>query len=278
MLQETVEALRWLILPVQPACEEGAYGAAKAAMDGLGIAEFDQPGWLRAEQENWASGKLTDELKEVVSAFIEAAHPEVGHSVALKYWELYKGLKARFGMSHDSARRLLNQVFLIRDLTTRERMAASQVAVLLDMRDASLGISWREVKYILTKLGIVQELSVEAVESQYEQDCEQEQAAFADSEFAEISRVVGEKAANLGFPDSLEELLNALFCPETQASHAPYLLILHHQCATLAFHDAFPSFLYEFSPRGSASLWLLQKYPFAGSGNAFLNNAKAVAC
>lgn len=276
MKEEIKESLRWLLLPNLPSCETVALEAAKSAMDDLGIHELDQPAWIREHLANWASGSLSNELKSVIQSYILHAHPHHGGLLMGRYFDLHEKLMKNYQLTDDTARRLLNHSFHILELALSETMSASQIGLILETKDESLGVSWRELKYLLKRLSCNQELSVSLVKRQFLTDAEDEVLLFADSSIDEIYTLLQEKAEKLGFPFNLYQLLKELYSPENTYNHYPYLLILHHQCAALAFYDARPSFLYEFSPRGAASLWLLEQYPFLGTGNAFLNNAKSV--
>jgi hypothetical protein len=282
MTEDLREAFRTLLLPVDPAREQDVLDAAKAAMSAAGIEPPDQPGFIRLELKRLKAGAgLHNDLAALVESALRAGDPELGGTLAAKYYELHEAvLQERHLMSFEEASAFLSHARLIVQLAINESMSAAQISNVLSARDHRVDFSWQSVQDVLARLGFRKTLDTSEVRALFERDAELEEAHFADADFAEAASIVGRAGTTFGFPNDLERLLLHLFPPPPSEGtrHGPYLQILHFQCVIAEFFDHPLTVLYEFSPRGAVANWLFDRYPgdLSGAGNPFLNNAKSV--
>lgn len=272
------EALRWLLLPVPVEGEDAAVDAAREVLAGLGVDIADAPLWLEVGLEEWReSGAPGKGFAAVVAAYIAASDDEPGRRLAASYFDLHKRLREQPRFDHDSASALLSHARLIDLLAREEKLSASQVAKLVSARDTRVPASWMQIRIILREAKLAPTMSVKSVEDVYEADEALEIELFGDSDERVCAEMVAAAARNLGFAGDLLGALGTLL-PRDHAPFGPYLQMLHYQCIIAEYYDHALSSIYEFTPRGKAPKWLLDKYPPAleVAKNPFLNNAKGV--
>jgi hypothetical protein len=121
-------------------------------------------------------------------------------------------------------------------------------------------------------------LTTAQVEQLFISDAAAELSYFADADVNLASDIVANTASILGYSNRVAEALKILAPATDLAYFPPYLQILHYQCTIAEFFDHAATDMYEFSPRGTAALWLFERYPAAlsSAGNPFLNNLKSV--
>ena len=273
------EALRWLLLPVPVEGEDAAVDAAREVLAGLGVDIADAPLWLEVGLEDWReSGAPGQGFAAVVAAYIAASDDEPGRRLAASYFDLHKRLREQPRFDHDTASALLSHARLIDLLAREEKLSASQVAKLVSARDTRVPASWMQIQIILREAKLTPTMSVEDVVDVYEADEALEIELFGDSDERVCAEMVAATGRNLGFAGDLLGALETLL-PRDHAPVGPYLQMLHYQCIIAEYYDHALSSIYEFTPRGKAPKWLLDKYPPAlevAKENPFLNNAKGV--
>lgn len=279
-MTELREAVRSLLLPIDPSCEVDAVAAAQAALTAARIEPVDQAVFVRLGLEEWREGQPLDEqLHGMIKATLRAGDERWGERLARSYVTLHDDvLRGKHLLAFDEARTALSHARLICQLASSELMSAAQIARVLAARDSRVELGWRAVRDVLGHLGLQRTLEVARVQALFEADAVEEQQAFADAGFLDAAALVGQAGLELGFPDDLETLLVELFDPDrTEQWHGPYLQILHYVCGIAEFYDHALTYVYEFAPRGAGALWVFGQYPNdLRAGNPVLNNAKAV--
>jgi hypothetical protein len=274
---ELKEALRYLLLPIQAEEEETCIKAASEILTKNRLKEEDYSVFIKNSFQEWKdSDKLNSVLKEIIEQVLIASDKSRGELISVAYFEVHQALRTNPLMSFEIVTVLLSQLRLMATLAADERMSSTKIAAFLKSVDSRLTIiTWREVRVVLRKLGLMPIISVQNAEKTYVSDEKSEELSFADSDVTNASFLVGEVARNLKFDGDLEFLLNQLTKPG--GTHLPYLQILHYQCLVSEFYDHVISFAYEFSPRGILADWLFSKWNnLIPTNNPFLNNAKAV--
>lgn len=272
------QALRDLLLPIDPGSEDDAVTAVGASLLQQGWSADDAAGWLGLQTESWFEGEdPSPAFRDVVGVALRAGNPSDPGAIGSGYFELHESLQSReHGLSASQASLLLAHLGEIRRLAT-ERATAAQIAVLLTARDRRLSFSWRSVQHILTRLGLAPHLEEEQVAAVLGADMAWEAQQFADADDATAAALVDARGTALGFDGPLGSELLAL-APPGQVPFGPYLQILHLQALIAEFYDHDITNLYEFSPRGSLANALFGRYPESLiAGNPVLNNAKAQA-
>ena len=275
------DALRTLLLPVDPGFEAAAVEAAGLVLDAQDIAREDQPAHVLVSHGAWrAGGERIASLSGAIKAALLAGNPDYGQRFASRYFALHEDtLQRRHLYSFEQASSFLSHLRLAMQLAAHESMSAAQISKVLDSRDHRVGFGWRAVRDVLRPLGHRFELSQEDVEELFKRDVDLEERIFADADFRDAAGLVGLAASNVAFPGELEPLLLRLFSPDLDGlRHGPYLQILHYVVATAEFYDHAMKVLYEFAPRGSVAQWIFGSYPIdlRASENPVLNNAKSV--
>jgi len=270
------EAMRTLLLPIAPECEEDALDGAAQELARLGFDAADFADAVSLEREKWRdTGDVSDDLAGVIASYVAAGDPDLGELLSETYFALYEILRDRHLLEHDEAAAFLSHARLIAHLAEAEQMSAAQIERVLRARDARVDFAWRAVQRILGQMALKPSLDGDRVEELFERDRELEKSVFADADVETCAEMLGDVADRLGFPGDLEELALTLYPPDG-AAFGPYLQILHFLATIAEFYDHALSILYEFSPRGQVAGWLFDQYPPAltGAGNPVLNNAK----
>lgn len=271
-------ALRALLLPIDPACEDEAIAGARAALNAAGIDEVDQAQFLRVHTSAWReTGVMHDALRDVAQAAIAAGDSETGAEVSTAWPLLVTDLTASRAMTLQEAVTFLSHLRLMMHLAANETMSAAQIARIISARDHRVVVTWQAVQQALVRLKVKPSVEKAAVEALWAADAEHELDVFADADLVGAAMQVAELCEGLRFPVPVAPLLLRLF-PANGEPFAPYLQILHYQCVLAEFYDHAVATLYEFAPRGVAAKWLFERYPaaIAPAADPFLNNAKAV--
>ena len=266
------------MLPIDPALEDAAVGAATRALDAAGVADVDRAEMVRVSLSAWKeSHALPDILRATAKAAIADGNLEFGSELSAAWPKLVTHLTRSHVMSLEEALGFLSHLRLVMHLARREQMSASQIARLVTALDGRLSVTWREVQKALVSLKARPVVSAHDVIALWNADTEIELDVLADADLATAAAEVSRMCAGLGFPVPLEPLLLRLF-PVEAKPFTPHLQILHYQCVLAEFYDHAVATLYEFAPRGAAARCLFQRYPkaIAPAANPFLNNAKAV--
>ena len=278
--------IRQLLLPISPSpeAEPAAVAAVAQRLKKLGIDESDHSERLRQLRENWhrSGAIMPHDLRDLVRRAIRAGFPEADHRFAQEFPTTHLDLQKQHVMSFEDAAALLSQAPMIRQLAVDQRMSASAIAKVLAARGAGSDVAWRAVAKVLSALRAKPTLvsGSPADEGTLEwlraQDMAQADGRFLDADIEAGAELVGTVGTELGFRADLTDLLQVLCTPDGD-TFAPYLQVLHFQCSIAAFLDHPVTMIYEFSPRGGNTAFLLETYePLVGTLNAFLNNMKAV--
>ena len=273
------EAMRWLLLPVPVGGEDAAVNAAREALGRLGIDIADAPLWIEVGLADWRESEAADKsFSGVVQSYIEASGDDIGRRLGASYFSLHKRLKGQPNFNHDIASALLSHARLMDLLAREERLSASQIANLIAARDRRVPLSWIQVQMILRETKLAPAIRMDAVENVYQVDEALEIELFADADERVCAEMVASAGKQLGFEGDLLHALVTLL-PTDRVPFGPYLQMLHYQCSIAEYYDHSLQSIYEFTPRGKAPRWLLDKYPAAlevAKENPFLNNAKGV--
>ena len=273
------QALRDLLLPIEPSSEDDAVAAVEASLTDEGWSAEDGASWLGLQAESWLEGEdPSAAFQDVLGAALRAGNPGDRGAIASAYFELHRSLQSReHGLSASQASLLLAHLGEIRRLAM-ERATAAQIAVLLTARDRRLPFSWGSVQHVLARLGLAPHLAEGLVAAVLDADMAWEAQQFADADDATAALLVDSRGKALGFDGPLGSELLAL-APPGQVPFGPYLQILHLQALIAEFYDHDITNLYEFNPRGILANDLFNRYPetLRAAGNPVLNNAKAQA-
>ncbi len=243
----------------------------------MGVAESDQPTWLRLAIDDWVSTGTPGALTDVVTTALAAAHPKSRIAQPGTYFDLHGRLTNQHPYTPQQASILLSYVEQIEKLAAAGSMTASQIAKILRAQERRLPIVWRPIQLVCHSLGFLHDLDIAALEKLFAADQANEQRLFADLELEDCAAVIAHKANQLGYPGDLSTALRTLYSAASDA-HVPYLQMLHLQCSVCEFFDNSPVEAYEFNPRGGTATWVFGQYPdhMVSAGNPVLNNAKAV--
>jgi hypothetical protein len=255
---------------------------SKALADTLTKARVNQDDygdWVSLELGQWQdSGKLSPQLLTAIAIVLRVADPVAGPLLADKWQRIYDKLFTDHFMNHEEIRSFLSHSFLMIDLARKELLSAAQIAKLLSQRDNRVRFSRQNVSDTLNILGYAPIIGQVQIETLFRQDKADELPQFADSDIYTAAEVVALAGRQLGFPGDLANALCTLYVQGEPSTYTPYLQILHYQCCIAEYYDHATTDIYEFSPRGQATLWLIEQYPdsLSSAGNPFLNNAKSV--
>ena len=278
MTPELLEAIRALLLPVEPDREEDVLDTFEESLGLQGVADDDRAAWLRGKHERWQETGAPDaEFQAVVVGALGAASAEFGEALAAQYFVLHRHLCDRHSLSHSEASAFLSHLLLILMLATHARMSAAQITKLLAVRDARLTFRWRTVQDALSDFELKPRLHSARAQRVVASD-RQSEAVFGDADVAVAADIVGDFASQLGFAGDMRSLLLQLVPVEGQP-FAPYLQILHYQCLIAEFYDHAVLNAYEFSPRGQLVTWLCEQYPEAlvGAGEPISKQCEGCA-
>ena len=281
------QVVRSLQLPVPYGHDNDVYHAVNDALStGSEKTPDDVALALSDGIEEWSqTGKPPKNVKTAVHAALSLfndAYAVSDEAYFKAYKKLREGNKRDFrAVPHETAIRLLSRTRTIGYLVTQERYSCSQVALTLAATEKSLTISYKAVQAITGALGVTPVLDESAAgKSLRETDSARAELIFADSDDRESCTVAAEHIAVLA-PGAMrhveDSLVTMLEAPQTRNdAQWSYFQILHWCITPLEFYDHPASFLYEFSPRSNLAAEIMEFYP-ASTGNAILNNAKAVS-
>lgn len=289
-------AAQGILLPTAPGQERATSLRLGAALHALGIPKEDHARWLVAEQRAWLErNEVSAEFRSVVRDTIfnqndetrsyvvpkEALNAE-GVELAIarlseRYFDIHQKLVEDHILEREKAHQLLSHFGMILRFRLLDLMSASEIARWIGIADTRNVITWKSVQTILNEVGCAPTLTEEKLISCFEYDTGLESDVFGDLTHSECIYLIGEIASNIGVQGNFVEWLSSLV---GDGNHPPYVVILHYQLIVQRYFDHAVSYLYEFSPRGLASIKLKSIYVEAGllhvEGNPFLNNAKAV--
>lgn len=281
------QVVRGLQLPVPYGHDEKVYEAVNSALSTGAEETLDDVALALSDaMDEWAeTGRVSKTVKTAVSAGLELFTDKYAvseESYFKAYEKLRGGNKRDFrAVSHETAVRLLSRTRAIGYLVTEERYSCSQVALTLAATEKSLDVSYKAVQAITQALGVTPALDEEvAGKKLHESDKERAQMLFSDSDVAESCTVAAEQIGVLA-PDSVQlvedSLATMVEAPQTRNdAQWSYFQILQWCITPLEFYDHPASHLYEFKPRSDLAGEIMDYYP-ASTGNAILNNAKAVS-
>lgn len=279
--QESIRALRTLILPISPAADF-EIKCAKVLEDSLlnrGILNTDFLNWTTTSLEQWEETQVPpDDLKKIVQSILLVAGDLATEALSQHYFSIHLKLIEEHFFSHAEGRWFLSHSFMILELASKSMLTSAQIARMLAVRDGRARFNRHTTETFLNKMQLGPSLTIEQIEKLFESDKEQEGAYFADSSLGEAAIMLDTAARSLGYAGKLADNLQTLANQKEIGKYAPYLQILHFQCTLAEYFDHAVTDLYEFRPRGIAALWLFGAYPDAlsNAGNPFLNNAKSV--
>ena len=279
--KEAIKALRTLLLPIIPVAGTEAKCASifEKYLLSLEIQTADFHDWAIINLEQWEEALTPpDELRRAVEKILIVAGDIGADELSRYYFFIHRKLIEDHFFSHSESRWFLSHSFLMLGLASKEKLTAAQIARMLAVRDGRARFNRQTTEAFLNKMKYGPTLSVEQVKDLFHADSAEEALFFADASLEQSAAMVDSEASALGYSESLAENLQQLAPEDSCDKYAPYLQILHFQCTLAEYFDHAVTDLYEFSPRGTAALWLFDAYPDAltKSGNPFLNNAKSV--
>jgi hypothetical protein len=276
---QVLPALRKLLLPSRRGMDAHLAIILGRELRSCGVNREDFSTWIESHLETWEeTGSPSKSLSGIVKSIVSGADLNIGSTLAISYFSIHGALIEKHAFTHQQSRAFLSAAFLMYDLATRERMSAAQISRVLSGRGENIPFSRQSVLVLLNKLKVAPKLSVSDAQTLFEYDKRNEIAYFADADVDAASIVVSEAALSLGASNDITDDLRKL-APENQLEvYSPYLQILHYQCLISEHFDHALLDMYEFNPRGQATLWLVGQYPAAlvQAENPFLNNAKSV--
>jgi hypothetical protein len=275
---ELREAMRGLLLPIDPAREDLAVAKAAETLSAAEVSEADHGELVRIAGESWRDERGCDPmLAEVITAAIREGDLELGESLASRYLDLHTALQEAHHYSFAEASAFLSHARLAAHLAIAEKMSSAQTARVLAAQDQRADFHWQAVETLLTKLGIKPRVLQAEVDALLKRDRAQEEALFADAGIEEAAALVGEAAAQLGFDSDLSHLLGRIVDPDL-AMHGPYLKMLFYQCLIAESYDHALTWIYEFNPRGRLAEHVFNDVlgDIEGGSKPFLDNAKSV--
>jgi len=296
MATDFITAVRGLLLPTTPGASKEIEARVKARLLAIDVPEEDHARWLKAEQRGWfESGQPSQQLKTLVKIVIFDTTKETEsfsvpssslkadgmldavERLATRYFETHKKLVVEQLLENEVAHQLLSHAGTIIRMRLLDRMSASEIARWITAADTRQPTSWKSIQYILQEMRCDPKISQADAMSCFQYDTDMESGVFGDQTNAECIDYISGLAADLGVHGDIGLWLNDL---TGEDNHPPYVVMLHYRLTIQNFFDHALSYLYEFTPRGAATIALKEKYVEAGSlhieGNPFLNNAKAV--
>lgn len=274
------QALRALILPIDPDLEDQVLDAVQALLTNAGIDVSEQSLVVLSESATWREeGTASPLLTRVVQTCLAQGNPTDGAALAVDYFSLVDRLQDEHGLTFAASIGVLSHARLVAQLARTEKMSGAQLARILEARDRNLKITWQAVHLVLRPLGLIPTVTTDEVTATYTRDVALQELLFADADIETAIEQVADTASRLGCSGDMASLLRGLLKPTTDGTvFMPYFLLLHFLCVLAEYHDHALPYLYEFSPRGEAFYWLADQYPTAllPNADAALNNAKSV--
>jgi hypothetical protein len=270
------EALRALLLPIDPDREEMAEAAASAHLTTAGHDPADHAAVLRYELSRWRDANAPSALlRDVVGQALANGDPNRGAAIAARYFDLHGTLSTDFLLSFEEARGLLSHLRLALHLIEQERMSCAQVARVIQARRRSAEHTWQQIHEMCRTFASMPNLDLGKVEALTETDVEDGVSRFADATDEDEISLIADIGTDLGFPGDIRSTLKAFVDPEPLGS---LLIILHFASAVAEYYDHPLSATYELSPRGAVAGFLKEQHPsYTASENPFLNLAKGAS-
>jgi hypothetical protein len=270
------DALRALLLPIDPAREREAEKGVASYLTAAGVGADDHTAVVRLELRRWRDdGAPSALLREAVAAALASGDPVRGDMIAARYFELHATLMADFLLSFEEARGLLSHLRLALHLIEHEQMSCAQVARVIEARRRDSAHTWQQVYEMCRSFGTMPVLDLDKVKALTDTDKADEVERFADANDVDAIALIAEVGADLGFPGDLHETLRSFMSPDPLGG---FLIILHFEAAVAEYYDHPLSATYELSPRGQVALFLQAEHPsYTAAENAFLNLAKGAS-
>lgn len=289
-------AVRSLLLPTTPGAVAQTESRIRKGLNTLAVPADDHGRWIKAEQRKWFdAGVPTSEFKSLIRmALYDPAKKTKSFAVpastlhsdgmdnalsrlSQRYFDIHRKLVAEQLLENEVAHQLLSHTGSILRLRLLDRMSSSEIARWISAADARQPTSWKSIQIILQELRCDPKVHEVDAMSCFDDDTDTESEIFGDLTNPECIDYISNLASELGVHGNFGLWLSDLTGDD---NHPPYVVILHYQLLIQNFYDHALSYLYEFTPRGQATLSLIEKYVEAGylhvEGNPFLNNAKAV--
>ncbi len=270
-----LEKIRTLLLPIPPDNEVQAVQIATSILSENGVSIETQSQYLENQIVDWReTGKPNSVLKKVIDEVLDKTGGPDARLFAKVYFSIHKTLTEKFDF--DTSVTLLSYLRSIRSMAVEDRMSASKIVQAIKSRDRRLSqVSWKEIKTLLSKLRIRQELDLAKVQELFVEDREAEDQYFQDAALEEAADRLNFLASRYKSPEDIGQNLKELLINGVEG--IKYLQILLFQCFVAEFFDQEVARIYEFNPRGQVQTWLESQWGGSiSTGNAFLNNAKSV--
>lgn len=269
------EAVRTLLLPIDPDREKHAVKAVSRYLTNAGVAESDHAAVVRLELSRWRDdGSPSSRLRHIVSEALQAGDLTRGSEVAREYFSIHRELTSSFLLSFEEARGLLSHLRLALHMLEHERMSCAQVARVIEARRRGARHTWQQIEEMCRRFTKLPRIDLDEVTRLHARDTSEEADRFADANLADEIALIARAGADLGFPEPLEEPLRAFVEPEPAGS---LLIVLHFATIIAEYYDHPLSATYELSPRGEVVRLLKTYHPsYEASENPFLNVAKGV--
>lgn len=279
--QESIRALRTLLLPISPAAdiEITCANALEKFLLEKDVLISDFLDWTTINLEQWEDSKAPPaDLKILIQRILLVSGDFATEALSINYFSIHLKLIDEHYFSHAEARWFLSHSFIMLELASKGMLTAAQIARMLAIKDGRVRFNRHTTETFLNKMKLGPSLTLEQTENLFNTDKNQEAPYFADANLDEAAIMLDAAARSLGFAGELSENLRTLANQDEIGRYSPYLQILHFQCTLAEYFDHAVTDLYEFSPRGQAAIWLFDAYPdvLSRAGNPFLNNAKSV--
>jgi hypothetical protein len=273
------QSLRILQLPIRTSSELAACRVLSRFLGQRSIRYADSLIWTRLELSLWKeNGIASDDLRDLVQRILSAEPTNAPELDSEEYFRSHERLRSEHGLDHDESTAFLSHLNLAIELVRSYRFTGARVTQVLGSIDTRVHFSRQSVSQVIAALGFLSRITIPQLEFVWDQDGTFERVFFADADLPSSAEIASEAAAELGFRQDLESLLLTLAPTEELRRYTPYIQILHFQCVILEFFDHSVLDLYEFGPRGTTVMNLIDRYPasLVSAGNPFLNNAKSV--
>lgn len=274
------QALRALILPIDPNLEEQVLDAVQALLAAEGVDPSEQALVVSSENATWREeGIVSPLMTQLVQTCLTTGNGADGVALASNYFNLVDRLQNEYSMSLGASVGVLSHARLVANLARTEGMSGAQLARILEARDRNLKITWQAIHLMLRVYGLAPAITTQQVTDTYNRDAALQELLFADADIGTAIEQLADTASRLGFEGNLAAMVSGLLKPMNDGTlFMPYFLLLHFQCVLAEYYDHALPYLYEFSPRGEAFWWLAEQYPASllPQANAALNNAKSV--
>ncbi|MCF6287159.1 MAG: hypothetical protein L3K26_18525, partial [Candidatus Hydrogenedentes bacterium] len=273
------QAFLSLHLPIPPHLVEQKIGqAVEIATEQCGAPQ-DAAAWLNLHIRNWKTQeKCPPELANVICEALGSILRTTPKETTKLYLKPHATLIPGSFLSHEHASLYLSSALLVIDLAQQHGMSASQVSLVVASRTPQLDANWETAQAVLQTFGITPKIDTEFIVSLFEEEKILAEELYLDSTYDDILQSLEVLSEKLEVGADLPATLRAL-CPDGEHAFGPYLQMIHYQLSIVEKYDHPPSYLYEFTPRGTAVDALMRLYPspLSEARNPFLNNAKAAS-